>query len=144
MLRGIVGDDAFWNGIREYYRAHRDGHATTADFRRAMERASGRALGPFFEQWLTRGGLVRLRGEWRYRPDTKQLVVALTQRDAARLFAMPIDVAIYTDTSATPVIRTVQLSDASHTFEIASERPVRVELDPRHLVLMDAEFTEGR
>ena len=144
MLRGIVGDDAFWNGIRDYYRAHRDGHATTADFRRAMERASGRALGPFFEQWLTRGGLVRLRGEWRYRPETKQVVVTLTQRDAARLFTMPIEVAIYTDRSATPAMTTVQLSGGSHTFEIASERPVRVELDPRHLVLMEAEFAEGR
>ena len=42
MLRGIVGDEVFWTGIRSYYRAHQDGHATTADFRGEMERASGR------------------------------------------------------------------------------------------------------
>ena len=39
-LRGIVGDETFWAGIRSYYRAHQDGHATTADFRGEMERAS--------------------------------------------------------------------------------------------------------
>ena len=67
MLRGMIGDEAFWTGIRSYYRAHQDGHATTADFRREMERASGKDLRVFFDQWLTRGGLVRLDGDWSYR-----------------------------------------------------------------------------
>ena len=33
MLRGVVGTDTFWAGIREYYRRYRDGNASTADFR---------------------------------------------------------------------------------------------------------------
>ena len=40
MLRGIVGDAAFWSGIQAYYRRHQNGNATTAT-RRAMEQASG-------------------------------------------------------------------------------------------------------
>ena len=144
MLRGLVGDEAFWTGIRSYYRAHRDGHATTADFRAAMERASGRDLGWFFEQWLTRGGLVRLDGTWRYRPDRQNVVVKLSQRDAARLFSMPLQVAVYTEGSATPAITTVQLDQATQEFTIAGPRPVRVVLDPHHLVLMEATFTEAR
>ncbi len=52
MLRGVVGDEAFWSGIREYYRLYRDKNASTADFRRVMEEASGRELGWFFDQWL--------------------------------------------------------------------------------------------
>ncbi|MEW6319458.1 MAG: M1 family metallopeptidase [Acidobacteriota bacterium] len=145
MLRGIVGDEAFWAGIRSYYHAHRDGHATTADFRDAMERASGRDLRGFFEQWLTRGGLVRLDGDWRYRPDRGTITIRLTQRDRARLFAMPLQVGVYAPGSATPTVTTVELSNASHEFEIAvGQRPERVVLDPRHFVLMESTFVEAR
>ncbi|MDP2390427.1 MAG: M1 family aminopeptidase, partial [Acidobacteriota bacterium] len=145
MLRGIVGDEVFWTGIRSYYRAHQDGHATTADFRGEMERASGKDLRVFFDQWLTRGGLVRLDGDWDYRADSKSIAIRLTQRDRARLFTMPLQVGVYTAGSNTPVITTVQLSEASHAFQIAvGQRPDRVVLDPNHVVLMEAEFAAAR
>ncbi|MEO5821072.1 MAG: M1 family metallopeptidase [Vicinamibacteraceae bacterium] len=144
MLRGVVGDEAFWAGIRSYYRAHRDGHATTADFRGEMERASGRDLRAFFDQWLLRGGLVRLDGTWGYRAETGTLTVRLTQRDAARTFAMPVQIAVYAAGSATPTITTVQLSGASLDVQIAvAQRPDRVVLDPDHLLLMEATFAEA-
>lgn len=145
MLRGIVGDEVFWTGIRSYYRAHQDGHATTADFRGEMERASGRDLRGFFDQWLTRGGLVRLDGDWAYSADAKSITIRLTQRDRARLFAMPLQVGVYTAGNSTPAITTVQLSDASHQFQIAAgQRPDRVVLDPNHLVLMESVFVEAK
>ena len=145
MLRGIVGDEVFWTGIRSYYRAHQDGHATTADFRGEMERASGRDLRGFFDQWLTRGGLVRLDGDWAYSADAKSITIRLTQRDRARIFAMPLQVGVYTAGNSTPAITTVQLSDASHQFQIAAgQRPDRVVLDPNHLVLMESVFVEAR
>ena len=64
MLRELVGDEPFWAGIRAYYARHRDGSATTADFRRAMEEASGRDLEVFFDQWLRRGGGLELDVSW--------------------------------------------------------------------------------
>ena len=145
MLRGVIGDEAFSAGIRSYYRAHQDGHATTADFRGEMERASGRDLRVFFDQWLTRGGLVRLNGDWSYRADTGTLSIRLAQRDRARTFAMPLKVGVYTAGSTTPTVTTVQLSDASHEFQIAvGQRPDRVVLDPNHFVLMEADFVEAK
>ncbi len=145
MLRGVVGDEAFWTGIRSYYRSHQDGHATTADFRGEMERASGRDLRVFFDQWLTRGGLVRLNGDWNYRADTGSLAIRLTQRDRARTFAMPLQVGVYTAGSTTPTITTVQISGVSHEFQIAvGQRPDRVVLDPNHLVLMESALVEAK
>lgn len=145
MLRGMIGDEAFWAGIRSYYRAHQDGHATTADFRGEMERASGRDLRVFFDQWLTRGGLVRLDGDWNYSADSKSIAIRLTQRDRARLFAMPLQVGVYAAGSNTPAITTVQLSGASHEFQIAvGQRPDRVVLDPNHLVLMESALVEAK
>jgi aminopeptidase N len=145
MLRGMVGDEAFWTGIRAYYRAHMNGHATTADFRAAMEQASGRNLRLFFDQWLTRGGLVRLEGDWQHDAGAGMLTMRLTQTGRARPFTMPIQVAVYQAGQAAPTIATVELSGPVHELRVpAATRPDRVVLDPNHLVLMDARFTERR
>src|SRR4029453_2281898 len=56
MLRGQIGTASFWAGIREYYKRFRDGNASTDDFRRVMEEASGQDLAGFFRQWLRRPG----------------------------------------------------------------------------------------
>jgi aminopeptidase N len=50
MLRGILGDELFWKGIRSYYARYFNGNATTADFIRVMEETSGRDLKQFFDQ----------------------------------------------------------------------------------------------
>ena len=41
MLRGVIGTDKFWAGIREYYRRFRDSNASTEDLRRVMEETAG-------------------------------------------------------------------------------------------------------
>jgi aminopeptidase N len=65
MLRGLVGDSAFWRGIRAYYRSYRDSSVTSADFERVIERASGDTLGWFFTQWLRQPGYPQLDVTWR-------------------------------------------------------------------------------
>jgi aminopeptidase N len=143
MLRGLIGDEAFWTGIRSYYRAHMNGHATTADFRGEMERASGRNLERFFDQWLTRGGLVRLEGDWRHDAAAGTVNIRLTQTDRARLFTMPIQVAIYQAGNPVPTLSTIEVSGVDNQFQVsAPAKPDRVVLDPNHLVLMDARFAE--
>jgi len=64
MLRGVVGDSAFFRGVREYYREHRDGNVLTEDFQRAMEKTSDMSLEWFFRQWLYQPGFPQLRAEW--------------------------------------------------------------------------------
>ncbi|MEI9921965.1 MAG: M1 family metallopeptidase [Bacteroidota bacterium] len=60
MLRGMMGDDNFWKGIRSYYAKYMNSNATTADFRREMEQASGMDLEKFFDQLLYKPGKVRV------------------------------------------------------------------------------------
>ena len=79
MLRSMLGDSAFFRGIRAYYRAHRGGNATTDDLRRALERASGRSLGWFFDQWLYRPGYAELMTDWRYDRTTHRVVLDVEQ-----------------------------------------------------------------
>lgn len=51
-LRGHMGDEAFWKGVRDYSRQFHDEVVTTRQFQRAMEASSGLDLGSFFEDWV--------------------------------------------------------------------------------------------
>jgi hypothetical protein len=57
MLRGVVGDEAFFAGARAFLERFRYGKAGTEDFRAALEAASGRDLRPYFERWIYGSGL---------------------------------------------------------------------------------------
>ena len=62
MMRWVVGESAFFAGLRDYLSTHAGGTATTDDFRRALERHAKRDLGPFFDAWVRGRG--RLAIEW--------------------------------------------------------------------------------
>lgn len=146
MLRGVVGDDAFQRGIRAYYAAHFNANATTADFRRAMEAASGRDLGAFFDQWLYQPGNLQLAGNWRYDAATKQVQITLDQvQTDDSVFTMPLDVAVQLPGQPVPVRHRVQLSAKRDRFTIdVPAAPTDVRLDPDHWVLMEATFGRVR
>ena len=111
MLRGILGDDRFWAGIRLYYSRNRNGNASTDDFRRAMEDAcragadcpaEDRDLAWFFHEWLNRGGILKLDGTWHYDAAAKAVVVSLDQTQTTGLYRMPIEIAVTTPPVASP------------------------------------------
>ncbi|HKT80482.1 MAG TPA: M1 family aminopeptidase [Vicinamibacterales bacterium] len=65
MLREMIGDDAFFAGIRQFYADWRFKKATTEDFRRVMESASGRSLARFFDRWIYGSSLPKLNFSYR-------------------------------------------------------------------------------
>jgi aminopeptidase N len=142
MLRGVIGSEAFQRGIRAYYARHFNGTATTADFRRAMEEASGQPLGWFFEQWLYKPGTLKVAGTWTYDAASKQVRVSLEQvQTDGSLFTMPIEIGVYTKGQPTPVLERVRLDAKSKVFTInAPSEPEQVRLDPNLWVLMEAVF----
>ena len=90
MARRLVGDSAFFRGIRGYYAGHRDGNATTDDLRRAMEGASGRDLGWFFDQWLRQPGYPELETSWSYDPREQRVYLQIAQRRRFGNFRLPL------------------------------------------------------
>jgi aminopeptidase N len=51
-LREKIGDSAFFDILRDWYRDNRYGNVTTADFIELAERESGQQLDQFFDVWL--------------------------------------------------------------------------------------------
>jgi aminopeptidase N len=136
MLRGLIGTDAFWRGIRLYYAAHMNGVASTADLQAAMEQASGTDLGWFFRQWLTRTGAPRIEGSWRYDAERKIVIVAIRQTQTTEPFRLALDVGLVTAAGEPPRITRVDVRDRETTIEIAADsEPTSVLLDPNVSVL---------
>jgi len=144
MLRGVMGTENFWKGIRSYYKQYRDSNATTADFRRHMEEASGMDLSFFFEQWLYKPGTLKLKGDWSYDSSSKSVRIRLDQvQNDGSVFRMPVEAAVWYPGSSEPVIEKLDVAKLSNEFELAvKDKPEKIVLDPGHWVLMDAEFRE--
>ncbi|MEZ4521821.1 MAG: M1 family aminopeptidase [Thermomicrobiales bacterium] len=51
-LRSTVGDDTFFEILRDYYDEYAGGNASTDDFIEVAEDVSGRQLDPLFDRWL--------------------------------------------------------------------------------------------
>jgi aminopeptidase N len=92
MLRGLLGDSAFFRGVRAYYLAHRHGTALTDDLRAALESASGRPLDWFFDQWLRRPGFPELTVAWRYDSTAQRVRLTVRQGERFGAYRFPLDV----------------------------------------------------
>ena len=163
MLRGRLGDDRFWAGIREYYRLYYNGNATTDDFREVMENTYEPAidLSDFFRQWLNQGGFPNLRGGWTWDDATSELVITLEQiNDDGYMFEMPIPVRITVPPAAgqagggrrggrrgrgagpSIVANQIMMQPGISETRIALDRePTDVILDPDSWVLMEVDFS---
>jgi hypothetical protein len=90
MLRQLVGDDAFFNGLRRFYRLSRFSSVGTPDFQAAMERETGRSLSRFFERWIYEAALPRVR--FTYRVDDSAAVLHLEQ--TGQVFDLPVPITL--------------------------------------------------
>jgi aminopeptidase N len=140
MLRGLLGDSAFFDGLRRYYRAHAGGNALTPDLQKALESASGRELGWFFQQWLYQPGYPRIRVAWRWLSAEHVAEVTITQVQSASwpTFRFPLDLLMTTPTG--PVRRQVLVSRREETFRLpAPAAPTAVTADPDDRLLVVVE-----
>ncbi|GAB7143346.1 aminopeptidase N [Mycobacterium riyadhense] len=82
-LVAYVGLEHFLAGLRDYFRAHAFGNATFDDLLAALEKASGRDLSNWGQQWLKTTGLNTLRPDFDVDADGKFTRFAVTQSGAA-------------------------------------------------------------
>ncbi|HET7696847.1 MAG TPA: M1 family aminopeptidase [Vicinamibacterales bacterium] len=120
MLRRLVGDEAFFAGLREFYSSWRYRKAGTNDFRAAMEKASGRSLEQFFDRWIFGSRLPDV--QFSSRVTGRELHVRFEQK--GDVFDVPITVTItYEDGRVEDVV--VPVTDREVQRTIALKGPVR-------------------
>ena len=140
MLRGILGDEFFWQGIKNYYSKFKDLNATTEQFRIIMEEVSGVDLSKFFKQWLYRPGSLKLNGNWKFNNQKKEINLTIGQiQNGVDLIEMPIEIGVYFENSKT--IEKIYLKEKTSTFNIkVDKKPNKIILDPNHWVLMNSNY----
>ncbi len=76
-LRGLIGDSAFFRGVRKYYRTYEHGNALSSDFARIMSKEAGYDLTWYFTQALTQSGYPIIKAETKL--EGGHLVIELSQ-----------------------------------------------------------------
>lgn len=120
MLRRFVGDEAFFNGVRRFYRDNRFQKAGTEDLQRAMEAESHLDLARFFERWIYDSGIPRLR----YSTSIGAGEVTVHIEQAGEIYDIPVTVTIqYADGSVDEQV--VRVTELVTDARLPVQKPVR-------------------
>ena len=129
MLRDLIGEAAFDQGLRRFWTNHRFREASWNDLRGAFEAVSKRDLSTFFAQWLERADapaprLVAAHGQG------TAIDVTLEQSKPPYVLRVPLEF----QGDAGPTTRWVEVSKARETLRVSLETPpasVRLDRDLR-------------
>ena len=135
-LRTILGEEAFWVGVKDYL--HTNAHTTvhTRDFQVAMEKASGRNLDGFFHDWVMSAGHPALTVKVGHTKGLLKLTVTQRQTgdDVPKTYRFPLTFKVITEEGEQSI--TLPIADRTRTWAIPMEAaPVRVEVDPGFRIL---------
>jgi len=138
MLRYVIGEEAFWQVMPQYYAAFAYGHATTQDFQAVAETVHGAELEWFFDEWVYEPWHPEIGFGWTVidsTPDTVTVEVGVDQvQTSGPMFRMPLELDI--ELSMGVLTHTFLMERASQRilFQLP-EAPVSIRCDPREKVL---------
>lgn len=143
MLRRKVGDEAFFEGVRNYYATYRLSNALTGDFQRAMEEASGQSLQSFFEQWLYRPIFPVLDIKWSHDAKAKSFTVRITAQGINGADTLPVEIGLVDAAGKVVEIKEllVKRKRATATWE-TSFKPAGIVADPNVWLLARTYITQ--
>lgn len=140
MLRGVIGDEDFFEGIRQYRYDPQFafGDATTEEFRDKMESVCGMDLDWFFEHWIY--GEYYPKYDWGWNPSangdgTYDLNMTIYQTQNWQIFKMPIDIVVHFANAPSQTVTawdSLAVQDFTFTFD---HFPTEVEFDPDEWIL---------
>jgi aminopeptidase N len=139
MLRGLIGDRQFFEGLRTYYRTYRDSTATSEDFQHVMEKASGKDLSGFFHEWLYQPGYPQLDVTWQQDGGAGRILVGITQRQKPEwgLFRLPVLTLEFRDANGRTLRRDVAVTGAETSARVDLPfAPTEVRVDPDGKLLL--------
>lgn len=141
MLRGIIGDDDFFAGIKAYYCRHRHAAVLTEDFQAAMEGVTGRDLEWFFRQWIYQPGYPTFEIEYEWVPAVNgsggatDVTIRQVQPGIWPTFRVPMEMVLVVGDEE--IRSQIEVSDRETVIrvETLTSEPTGIVLDPDGWVL---------
>lgn len=146
-LRNELGEEVFWAAVQDYLSTYHDAVVETDDFRRVLEKHSGRSLQKFFDQWFGSSGYPDLKVSFSYDADKKLGTFELVQKQAdegkaGRVFDLSTDLGW--TLSGVDHIHPIHVTKARQSFTIEMESdPEQVRFDPHGKALHKLEMDAG-
>jgi len=138
-LRGLVGDSAFFAGLRAFYRQYRNGTAVTADFVATMEAVSGQDLGWYFDQALRLPRYPRVFVNWSHDAASQELTLRITQQQRGEFFRLPgLELAV----DERIIVVDVDGPETEVVITEVAQAPRRIVIDPRVWWLLERHVQE--
>ena len=145
MLRGVLGDDLFFESIYTYATdpAFQYANATTEDFQQSCETVSGLDLDYFFEQWIYDAYYPKYRYNFEQEPNGNTFLF-LEQTQVAdgwrETFTMPLEIEFTFADQTDTLVRVFNDQAVQSFFFTFDQTIVNVVLDPNDWVLKEATF----
>ena len=113
MLRRLLGDEAFFNGLRRFYAEQKFQKTGTEDLRRAFEGVTGLTLTRFFDRWIYAAAIPTLR----YATIVADGSVTVRFEQSGDVFDVPVTVSVmYADGRVQNVVVPVTESVVERTI----------------------------
>jgi tetratricopeptide (TPR) repeat protein len=135
MLRHIMGDDLFFGMLKEFIENFHLQPAGINDLKETAERAYGKSLTWFFEQWVHGTGIPDYKLKYSITPTEEgdfEITMNIEQSEAN--FRMPIEVHALKDQSSEIFLRFVEHKRNSFRFKVPY-KPDELLLDPKFKIL---------
>ncbi len=134
MMRWVLGDDAFFQGLGYFQDKHKFSNVESKDLKTAIEESTGRNLQWFFEQWMWGGGHPVFEVTTNYVEALKKAEVTIDQVQplvkGQGIFRLPVEIRI--DAGGASTRQTVWVEEQSETFVFdAASSPDMVSVDGR-------------
>ncbi|MHB8568446.1 MAG: M1 family aminopeptidase [Nitrososphaerales archaeon] len=147
-LRGLVGDDLFFSGIKYYVSKHKEGIVETYDFRRAMEESTGKDLESFFDQWVFRPGLPEYQANYTWKQDDSLCILDIEQTNAyvndVPLFTTPIEVRFVFNEDHSEVRKLTLTQKKCRFFFGFGAAPASVSIDQKNWIPKKLHFSKPK
>ena len=147
MLRSLLGDDIFFNGLKLYLDKNKFKSVEIHDLRLAMEEVSGQDLNWFFNQWFLSAGHPKVGIGRNYNPDTKtqNLTIDFLENTdhAVKKFKLPVAVDFYFKDSIHRENITVNKLRNSWYFQF-NELPLLINVDADRVMLWEIEYNKTK
>jgi len=137
MLRYILGDSLFFNGMADYGQIYMHSTANTEQFKNAMENYSGQDLDWFFDEWVYSPNYPRYNWNWASAPfaGNYNIFLNINQKQTTPLvYTMPIQFKVSTPSGDTIITLQNTQRDQSFTFQLA-DNPTSITFDPNYQIL---------
>ena len=134
MLRNYLGEDVFYKGLNYYLTQNALSTGEAQQLRLAFEKASGKDLNWFFNQWYYNAGHPEMKISYKWNDILKTQTVYLTQTQEQDAFKLPVKVDVYANGKKETHNYFVTSKSDSLTFKV-STKPNLINVDADKILL---------